>query len=141
MISNYNFEKKIKKINNLYNLEIVLPNILNNFNYKIYGNNGFFQNGKFTTYKNINTDNTLVFSIDKIQIIFINIKINNKIEYFDFLDMSKKINNYNLTKNIKINIKRKSNEEIKIDEKLNTDNNSSDEESDSESDTESEISE
>lgn len=137
MISKYNFEKKIKKINNIYNLEIVIPNILNNFNYKIYGSNGFFQNGKFTSYKNIHTDNILVFSVDKIQIIFINIIINNKIEYFDFLDMFKKTINSNFTKNIKINIKRKSNGKKNTEESLIISDESEDlssNESDSEND-------
>ena len=137
MISNYNFEKKIKKINNIYNLEIVIPNILNNFNYKIYGSNGFFQNGKFTSYKNIHTDNILVFLVDKIQIIFINIIINNKIEYFDFLDMIKKTIKCTFTKNIKINIKRKSNKKKNMDEILIISDESEDlisEESDTESD-------
>ena len=137
MISKYNFEKKIKKINNIFNLEIVIPNILNNFNYKIYGSNGFFQNGKFTSYKNIHTDNILVFLVDKIQIIFINIIINNKIEYFDFLDMFKKTINSNYTKNIKINIKRKSNEKKNTEESLIISDESEDlssNESDSEND-------
>lgn len=137
MISKYNFEKKIKKINNIFNLEIVIPNILNNFNYKIYGSNGFFQNGKFTSYKNIHTDNILVFLVDKIQIIFINIIINNKIEYFDFLDMFKKTINSNFTKNIKINIKRKSNEKKNTEESLIISDESEDlssNESDSEND-------
>jgi len=140
MISKYNFEKKIKKINNIYNLEIVIPNILNNFNYKLYGSNGFFQNGKFTSYKNIHTDNILVFLVDKIQIIFINIIINNKIEYFDFLDMFKKTIKCTFTKNIKINIKRKSNEKKNMDEILIISDESEDlisEESDTESNTES----
>lgn len=105
--------------------------------YKLYGSNGFFQNGKFTSYKNIHTDNILVFLVDKIQIIFINLIINNKIEYFDFLDMIKKTIKCTFTKNIKINIKRKSNEKKNMDEILIISDESEDlisEESDTESD-------
>ena len=109
MITNYNFKKKIKQIDSVYNLEINIPNILNNFYYRLYGSEGFYQNGKFSSYKNINTNNVLVFCIDKIQIIYINIKVNNKIEYFDFFDMLKNSNNI-FTKNIKIDIKRKNND-------------------------------
>jgi hypothetical protein len=136
MIINYNFNKKIKKIDSIYYLEIIIPNIINNFYYKIYGSNGFFQNGKFTSYKNINTDNILVFSFNEIQTIFISIKINNKTEYFDFYDMLKKSFNNNFTKNIKIDIKRKIDNNANIDENisvLNDSNESSSDDSDLES--------
>ena len=132
MITNYNFKKKIKQIDSLYNLEINIPNILNNFYYRLYGSEGFYQNGKFSSYKNINTHNVLVFCIDKIQIIYINIKVNNKIEYFDFFDMLKNSNN-NFTKNIKIDIKRTNNDTNKED---NDDKDIDIEDSDEDSDEE-----
>lgn len=102
MISHYNFSKSIKENNNIYFLELVIPHSFSNFSYKIYGDDGFVQNGKYTFYKNVNIDNIIVISINKIQQLFLNIKLLNNIEYFDFINMSSML----INKNIKINIKK-----------------------------------
>lgn len=102
MIINYDFEKTIKKNGNNYFLEIVIPNNLNNFVYKIYGDNGYIQHGKYTCYKNIKSINLFTITIDKLQTIFITIIIKNEKEYFDFINME----NYFINKNIKMDIKR-----------------------------------
>ena len=44
MISNYNFEKKIKKYELYYILEIIFPADINNYSYKIYGDKNFIHN-------------------------------------------------------------------------------------------------
>jgi len=102
MIINYDFEKTIKKNGDNYFLEIVIPNNLNNFVYKIYGDNGYIQHGKYTCYKNIKSINLFTITIDKLQTIFITIIIKNEKEYFDFINME----NYFINKNIKMDIKR-----------------------------------
>jgi hypothetical protein len=126
MIVNYNFDKNIKKNGLNFFLEINIPKKINNFVYKIYGNSGFFQYGKYSSYKNNNQNNILVFNIEKIQIIFLSIIIYKKnIEYFDFISMENIINKNNI-KNITIDIKKKYIESNDEDTKsLNSDENNS----------------
>jgi hypothetical protein len=105
MISKLNLKKNLKKNEDIYHLEIIIPYLLNNINYKIYGSEGFIHYGRISSYTYLNHDNILVIPIDKIQTICISIKIiSNKknIEYFDIFNM-----NNLLIKNIKINITRK----------------------------------
>ena len=133
-MSNYNFKKNLKIEDNKYKLEINIPYILNKFHYKVCGSDGFYQNGQFTSNKNIENDNILVMTLKNILIIFISIKTyNNKMEYFDFIDMSKYF-----SKNIKINIERKIEDEIEanIDSNIEVDSDEidSDEDSDEDSD-------
>jgi hypothetical protein len=97
MIQNYNFNKNIRKIDNNYALEILLPNDFSIIKYKIYGSDNFYHHGTYTISKNIKTNNILIIIIDKLQNLFINILINETIEYFDF---------YNMYKNINIDIKK-----------------------------------
>jgi hypothetical protein len=105
MITNFDFEKNIKKIGNDYFLEINIPNNINNFIYKIYGDQGFIQHGKITCYKNIKSINVFTIIIDKIQTIFFTLIIKNEKEYYDFINMK----NYFINKNIKMDIKREVN--------------------------------
>jgi len=114
MITNYDFEKNIKKNGNNYYLEIIIPNNLNNFIYKIYGDNGFIQHGKYSSYKNIKTINIFTIIIDKLQTIFITIIKKNEKEYFDFINMEK----YIINKNIKLDIKREINNNDLIDKMI-----------------------
>ena len=114
MITNYDFEKNIKKNGNNQYLEIIIPNNLNNFIYKIYGDNGFIQHGKYSSYKNIKTVNIFTIIIDKLQTIFITIIIKNEKEYFDFINMK----NYIINKNIKLDIKREINNNELIDKMI-----------------------
>jgi hypothetical protein len=105
MISKLNLKKNLKKNEDIYYLEIIIPYLLNNINYKIYGSEGFIHYGRISSYTSLNHDNILVIPIDKIQTICISIKIiSNKknIEYFDIFNM-----NNLLIKNIKINVTRK----------------------------------
>ena len=97
MIQNYTFNKKIKKNGANFQLELTLPNNFNNIEYKIYGEEGFVHYGIYTSIKNILLDNVLIIIINKLQNLFINILINETIEYFDF---------YNMYKNINIDIKK-----------------------------------
>ena len=128
--SQYNFSKSIKENNNIYFLELVIPHSFNNFSYKIYGDDGFVQNGKYTFYKNINIDNIIVISINKIQQLFLNIKLVDNIEYFDFINMSSML----INKNIKINIKKI----IEPEEELDEDDEDDDEEDDDDEDEDDE---
>lgn len=133
-MSNYNFKKNLKIEDNKYRLEINIPYILNKFHYKICGSDGFYQNGQFTSNKNIENDNILVMTIKNIQIVFISITTyNNKREYFDFIDMSKYF-----SKNIKINIERKIEDEIEanIDSNIEVDSDEVDSDEDSDEDKE-----
>lgn len=136
MIENYKFEKNIKKIDKDYFLEIILPGNFNNFVYKIYGDKGFIQQGKFTAYKIIKSNNIITIIINKLQYIFINISIKNKKEYFDFINMK----NYYISKNIKMNIKRNDENNILIDKMIEQfkENNISDVESSSDDEEEDE---
>ena len=114
MITNYNFEKTIKKNGNNYYLEIIIPNNINNFVYKIYGDNGFIQHGKYTFYKNVKTINIFTIIIDNIQNLFFNIIIKNDKEYFDFINMK----NFLVYKNIKMDIKREVNNNELLDKMI-----------------------
>jgi len=109
MINNYIFDKKLIKNNNGYCLELIIPYKYNNFFYKIYGSEGFYSYGRYSSFNSINTENLnhkLIINIDNLQNIFINIILKeNKTEYYDFLNMNKElIDNYE--KNIKMNIKK-----------------------------------
>ena len=114
MITNFEFEKNIKKNGNDYFLEINIPNNINNFIYKIYGDQGFIQHGKFTCYKNIKTFNVFTIIIDKIQTIFFTLIIKNEKEYYDFINMK----NYFINKNIKMDIKREVNNNELLDKMI-----------------------
>ena len=107
MILNYNFEKKIKIHDGYYLLELKISHTIPNFYYKIYGNSGFIQHGRYSCNKNICLDNILIFTIDKLQNIFINIKYGECNEYFDFLNMDEILNGLKSKQNIKLDIKRK----------------------------------
>lgn len=139
MIENYNFEKNIKKNGNNYFLEIILPNNFNNFIYKIYGDNGFIQHGKYTSYKNIKTINLITIIIDKLQNIFLSFIVKNKKEYFDFINMK----NCYINKNIKMDIKREVNNNDLLDKMMKEikENNSieSEDSSEEEEDEEEEV--
>ena len=112
MIYYYDFTKNVKENNNIYIIELVIPHSFDNFVYKVYGDDGFVQNGRFTFYKNISVDNIVVISVNKIQNLFFNIKLKNNIEYFDFINMS----NMLINKNIKLNIKKIPEDEIDYEE-------------------------
>jgi hypothetical protein len=107
MISKLNLKKNLKKIKDIYYIQIELPNLLNDINYKIYGSNGFINYGILNSYNSLNFNNILIIPIDEIQNICISIKLNSdkkNIEYFDFFDMNTLLNISN--KNIKINVTR-----------------------------------
>jgi len=130
MIYNYTFEKNIIKTGDSYSLEIKIPSAHNIFFYKIYGSNGFYNYGKYSSFSNKVFDHKIVISIDKIQNIFINIILKNKCEYYDFI---------NFEKNIKLNIKKKynninGNNIDKLIEQNNDKQNIDEDESDDESD-------
>ena len=148
-MNNYNFEKYIYKKNNDYYLEFNLPINFKSFIYKIYGNEGYFNFGKFTSYKN-NGNNTFIISINSPQLIFIVLSLNKgESEYFDFINMKNELekNLSHIKRNIKINIKRKENiekEDIillvqnsKAFDKESDSDKESDKESDADSDKES----
>ena len=107
MISKLNLKKNLKKIKDIYYIELEIPNLLNDINYKIYGSNGFIHYGILNSYSSLNYNNIIVIPIDKIQNICITIKLNSdkkNIEYFDFFDMNNLLNISN--KNIKIDVTR-----------------------------------
>ena len=56
MIYNYIFNKKITKSENGYYLELTIPYNYNNFFYKIYGSDGFYNYGRYSSF--INTTKT-----------------------------------------------------------------------------------
>jgi hypothetical protein len=106
-MNNYNFEKRLYKNGINYCLELDLPNNFNNFFYKIYGNDGFYTYGKYSCYKNNNSNNTLLVNINNLQILFVSIILNKKnTEYYDFIDMTLLIKNIDEIKNIKLKIER-----------------------------------
>jgi len=115
-ITNFCFEKKIKKIKNQFYIEIYLPLILNNISYKIYGNKNFIFTGKLKLYNENNINNILIIPINKIQNIFILITDNNKNEYFDFFNMNDYLDECVFKKNIKLTITKKNNDNIKNNE-------------------------
>ena len=133
-MNNYNFEKKIYKNGTNYCLELELPNNFNNFFYKIYGNDGFYTYGKYSCYKNNDSNNSLLLNINTLQILCISIILNKKnTEYYDFINMSDFIKNVDDIKNIKLKIERNITPfNIKlinnIDEDADEDTSSSDEE-------------
>jgi Ran GTPase-activating protein (RanGAP) involved in mRNA processing and transport len=134
MINNYNFDKKIIKDGNNYILEITIPSIYNNFFYKIYGSDGFYNYGKYSSFTNLVFNHKLTINIDKIQNIFINIVLKkNNNEYYDFVNMNE-ITEKDYEKNIKMNIKKKYNDNNTIDEikEDSDDEDSDDEDSDAE---------
>lgn len=138
-MNNYNFEKYIYKKNNDYYLEFNLPINFKSFIYKIYGNEGYFNFGKYTSYKN-SGNNTFIISISSPQLIFIVLTLNKgESEYFDFIDMKNELdeNSSDIKRNIKINIKRKENIEKEDIIKLLKNNEESDEDSDDDSDEDS----
>jgi hypothetical protein len=107
MISKLNLKKNLKKIKDIYYIELEIPNLLNDINYKIYGSNGFIHYGILNSYSSLNYNNIIVIPVDKIQNICITIKLNSdkkNIEYFDFFDMNNLVNISN--KNIKIDVTR-----------------------------------
>jgi hypothetical protein len=110
MIEYYNFDKNIKKSGSNYIIEINIPNKFNNFYYKIFGNKGFYQYGKYIINKNNNTDNIFIITLDEIQIICFSIILNksnkNDEEYFDFYNLYDILNDEK-KKNIEINIIKK----------------------------------
>jgi hypothetical protein len=112
MINNYIFKKNITKRDLNYFLELNIPSIFDNFLYKIYGSNGFYNYGKYSSNKNIDSNNYLLIEIDKVQILFISI-IFKETEYYDFLNMfdsfDERLHDNSYKKNIKINIERKNN--------------------------------
>jgi len=141
-MNNYNFEKYIFKKNKEYYLELNLPNNFTSFIYKIYGNEGYYNCGKFKSYIN-NGNNRFIINIGIPQIIFITLTLNNEGEYFDFINMKNEINNnlVEIKQNIKLNIIRKEN--INLDKLLKKNINTnllSNIESDEESDDSSESS-
>jgi hypothetical protein len=129
MIEYYNFDKNIKKSGSNYIIEINIPNKFNNFYYKIFGNKGFYQYGKYIINKNNNTDNIFIITLDEIQIICFSIILNksnkNDEEYFDFYNLYDILNDEK-KKNIEINIIKKNidnNLIHEIDNKTSNDNN------------------
>ena len=95
MIEYYNFDKNIKKCGNNYVIELNIPNKFNNFYYKIFGNKGFYQYGKYIVNKNNNNDNIFSITLDEIQTICISViitKSNKEEEYFDFYNLSDNLN-------------------------------------------------
>ena len=111
-ITNFYFEKKIKKIKNQYYIELYLPLMLNNISYKIYGDKNFIFTGKLKLYNENNINNILIIPINKVQNIFILIinDNNNKNEYYDFINMKNYLNECFFKKNIKLNITKKIND-------------------------------
>lgn len=145
-MNNYNFEKRIYKNGMNYCLEISLPNNFNNFFYKVYGNNGFYNYGKYSSFKNTDSNNTLLININKIQYLFISLIITKKnIEYYDFVDMNDIVNNIDSLRNIKMKIERDETKTSSINFKIIDDNQEeldedSDEEVSSSSSSEDELS-
>ena len=143
-MNNYNFEKRIYKNGITYCLEISLPNNFNNFFYKVYGNDGFYNYGKFSSYKNNETNNTLVINVNKVQYLFVSFILTKKNkEYYDFIDMNNMVNNVDLFKNIKLKVEREDSETSSINFKLidNIEQEEDDkDDSDSSSDDESSVS-
>jgi len=135
MLYNYHFNKKLKKNINSYSLEITIPNIYNNFHYKIYGNKGYYNYGKYSSINNTNLNNILTINIDKEQIIFINI-LQKEDEYYDFLNMKDEIKK-KYKKNIKMNIQKKYNNTIFLNKIKNSEDDSSNESEDDSSDHDS----
>ena len=136
MINNYNFDKKIIKDGNNYILEITIPSIYNNFFYKIYGSDGFYNYGKYSSFTNLVFNHKLTINIDKIQIVFINIVLKkNNNEYYDFVNMNE-ITEKDYEKNIKMNIKKKYNDNTIDEIKEDSDDEDSDNDEDSDEDSE-----
>ena len=132
MIFKYDFKKIIKKSGKYYNIEIFIPYNMNDFQYEIYGDYGYLNNGSYSSFKNINIDNILVICVDKPQTLFLNIIIKNNNKYFDFINMFNFMED-TCTKNIKININRKSDaSEEEIDDLEEEDDSDEEEEDDSE---------
>jgi hypothetical protein len=143
-MNNYNFDKYIYKRGVDYYIELNLPQNFKSFIYKIYGDEGYYNFGKFTSYKN-SGNNTFIISIDKPQMIFIVLTLNkDTYEFFDFINMVSELdeNSIDIKKNIKLNIKRKDNiEKEDIDNLINneeSDEDSDEEDSDEDSNEESE---
>jgi len=138
-MNNYNFEKYIYKRGIDYYIELNLPQNFKSFIYKIYGNDGYYNFGKFTSYKN-SGNNTFIINVDKPQTIFILLTLyKDTHEFFDFINMVNELkdNLIDIKKNIKLNIMRKDNiQKEDIDNLI--DNEESDEESDTDSDSLSE---
>jgi hypothetical protein len=141
-MNNYNFEKYIYKKENNYYLELNLPNNFSSFIYKIYGNEGYYNFGKFKYYKN-SGNNVFIININNPQTIFITFTLENEQkEYFDFINMIDEIENnpIEIKRNIRVSVIRK--EKIDINEfeinKNETDSDSSDSDSDS-SDSDSDL--
>lgn len=132
-MNNYNFDKYIYKRGIDYYIELNLPQNFKSFIYKIYGNEGYYNFGKFTSYKN-SGKNIFIINVDKPQIIFILLTLNkDTYEFFDFINMVNELeeNSVDIKKNIKLNITRKDNiEKEDIDNIMNNDDKDSDEESD-----------
>ena len=137
-MNNYNFEKRIYKNGINYSLEISLPYKFNNFLYKVYGNEGFYNYGKFILYKNNEANNTLVININKVQYLFISLITKKNKEYYDFIDMNNMVNNIDSLKNIKLKIERENSESSSINFKLvdNIEEEQEDQEEDKEEDNE-----
>ena len=165
MINNYTFKKNITKRDLNYFLELNIPSIFNNFLYKICGNKGFYNYGKYSSNNSINSNNNLLIEIDKVQILVISITFKGK-EYFDFLNMhdaqydtqddthddpldDDPLDDDSYKKNIKINIERKHstdnihnilslNNRFKLIKKEEEDDDEDDEDEDDEEDEEDE---
>ena len=132
-MNNYNFEKRIYKNGINYCIEISLPNDFNSFFYKIYGNEGFYNYGKYSSYKNNDVNNTLLININKVQLLFISlIESKKNKEYYDFVDMNNHLENPDLLKNIKIKIERQE-DNFQVIENIIDDISSSSSEEDSDS--------
>ena len=94
----YNFKKNlVKNDNNCYTLNIILPNTYNKLNYKIYNSKNLIQSGLF---ENSNIKKNIILEIDKLEIIFFLVHIDNQ-EYFELINLKDLY--INIIENIKIN--------------------------------------
>ena len=116
---NITIEPEIREINNNYLVNIFLPKNFVNFTFEIFGDKGYFNSGNIEF---ASGNSILSFFIDKIQILFLDIKENNlKLRQQYFLEMKKYLitNDTIVKKNIKINISKKSIEENNDENSLN----------------------
>ena len=100
----YNFKKNlVKNDNNCYTLNIILPNTYNKLNYKIYNSKNLVQSGLF---ENSNIKKNIILDIDKLEIIFFLVHIDNQ-EYFELINLKDLY--INIIENIKINFTKNNN--------------------------------